>query len=70
MSERISLDGDWRLAFFPEAESPVNRPDDLVAHAGQAIPARVPGNVELDLQRAGILPEPFYAEQYPAAARV
>ena len=60
MFDHTSLDGDWRLAFFPEAESPVHRPDDLMAHAGQTIPARVPGNVELDLQRAGILPEPFY----------
>ena len=31
------------------------------AHAGQAITAHVPGNVELDLQRAGVIPEPFYA---------
>jgi beta-mannosidase len=57
----ISLDGDWRLAFFPEADSPVHGPDDLAAHAPRMIAARVPGNVELDLQAAGIIPEPFYA---------
>ncbi len=57
----LSLDGDWRLAFFPEGESPVKGPDDLATHATQTIPARVPGNVELDLQRAGLLPDPFYA---------
>jgi beta-mannosidase len=61
MPERISLNGDWQLAFFPEVESPIEHPDDLAAHAEQAIPARVPGNVELDLQRAGVIPEPFYA---------
>ena len=41
----ISLDGDWRLAFFPEADSPVHGPDDLAAHAPRMIAARVPGNV-------------------------
>lgn len=29
---------------------------------GEKIPAEVPGNVELDLERAGREPEPFYAE--------
>ncbi len=57
----MRLDGDWRLLFFPEAGLPVKHPDDLAAHADQVIPARVPGNAELDLQAAGILPEPFYA---------
>jgi len=57
----ILLNGDWRLAFFPEAESPVHGPDDLAAHAPRMIAARVPGNVELDLQAAGIIPEPFFA---------
>ncbi|MEJ5197720.1 MAG: sugar-binding domain-containing protein, partial [Anaerolineae bacterium] len=60
MPKRISLDGDWQLVFFPEAESPVHDPADLAAHASQMIAARVPGNVELDLQAAGIIPEPFY----------
>ena len=57
----ISLNGNWQLAFFPEAESPVKHPDDLISHAGQTISAQVPGNVELDLQRAGVIPDPFYA---------
>jgi beta-mannosidase len=61
MSQCISLDGDWQLAVFPEAGSPVRGPDDLADHMSQVVTARVPGNVELDLQRAGILPEPFYA---------
>ncbi|MCX7671391.1 MAG: hypothetical protein N2439_15145, partial [Anaerolineae bacterium] len=56
----IPLDGEWQLAFFPEAESPVRGPADLTAHAAPTIPAHVPGNVELDLQAAGIIPEPFY----------
>ena len=61
MTKRISLDGNWQLAFFPEAESPARHPDDLAACASQAILARVPGNVEIDLHRAEVIPEPFYA---------
>lgn len=42
--ERISLNGEWSLSFVhPETEK---------AHR---IPAAVPGNVELDLERAGLL---------------
>ena len=58
----VSLDGAWRLHFFPQGEPQVAHPDDLAASGIAPIPARVPGNVELDLQRAGLLPEPFYAD--------
>ena len=58
----IDLGGDWRLYHFPEGEPEVDRPDDLAAAGLEPAPARVPGNVELDLQRAGLLPEPFYAD--------
>ncbi len=58
---RISLDGDWELTYFPEGTRQVEHPDDLAAAGLSAIPARVPGNVELDLVRAGRLEEPFYA---------
>lgn len=57
-----SLDGTWTLTAFPERDSPVRHPDDLVHHAGDAVPAQVPGNVELDLQRAGRIADPFYAD--------
>jgi beta-mannosidase len=58
----ISLDGDWQLSYFPEGERRVAHPDDLAAARVPTIPARVPGNVELDLQRAGVIPDPFYAD--------
>lgn len=57
----IDLDGEWRLAF--SKDQPQNIPTTIaeVNTSGLAqIPARVPGNLELDLQRAGLLPEPFY----------
>lgn len=42
--ERISLNGEWNLSFVhPETENT------------HRIPATVPGNVELDLERAGLL---------------
>ncbi len=58
----ICLDGDWQLTYFPEGERQVAHPDDLLAVNAPTIPARVPGNVELDLQRAGVIPDPFYAD--------
>jgi beta-mannosidase len=59
---RIPLDGDWQLTYFPEGECPISHPDDLPATGRRPIPACVPGNVELDLVRAGVIPDPFYAD--------
>ncbi len=54
--QSISLDGEWALYYFEDGPG-VETPE----HPGAAcVPAQVPGNVELDLQRAGLLPEPFY----------
>ncbi len=57
----VSLDGDWQLTYFREGEYAVRHPDDLAAAGAPAVTAQVPGNVELDLQHAGVIPEPFYA---------
>lgn len=54
----MTLDGEWRLSLFPQATTPVRLPSDLTAHP--SISAAVPGNVELDLVRAGLLPEDLY----------
>ena len=61
MTDRFSLDGDWQLAYFLEGEQTIDHPDDLAQAEIPAIPARVPGNVEIDLERAGVIPDPFYA---------
>lgn len=61
MAEKImSLNGEWTLQYAPETkwvpggmEFPADAP---------AISAIVPGNVELDLHRAGIEPEPFFGD--------
>ena len=54
----ISLDGDWELAFWPQPATPVTDPAQMPALAVETVPARVPGNVELDLQAAGRIADP------------
>jgi beta-mannosidase len=60
--QHISLDGDWQLAYAPESRFRIEHPNDLDTTGMEVVPARVPGNVELDLVRAGRLPDPFYAD--------
>jgi len=57
--QRIRLDGEWRLSYFTEGEVEVEHPDGLAQADVATVAAMVPGNVELDLLRAGKLPEPF-----------
>ena len=59
--ERISLDGDWQLTYFSEGAWQIPHPDDLTSVSVDPVVARVPGNVELDLVDAGVIPDPFYA---------
>ena len=52
----VSLDGTWRLDYFPQPDGGAVRTPAIPAH--ETVEAKVPGNCELDLVRAGILPEP------------
>ena len=52
----LSLNGEWSLFYHVESES--MPPESEWAK----IPAMVPGNIELDLARAGIEPDPFFGE--------
>ncbi|MDR1174162.1 MAG: hypothetical protein LBK83_01660, partial [Treponema sp.] len=59
-----SLDGTWKLAVIHQAdfvkmELPVTYP--AVADAG-AIDGTVPGNFEIDLEKAGKIPDPFFGK--------
>ncbi|WP_164821575.1 glycoside hydrolase family 2 protein [Paenibacillus koleovorans] len=59
----ISLNGKWRLTYGRQAAAPdalVAHPDELAASGLPSVEAEVPGNVELDLIKAGLLPEPFH----------
>lgn len=59
---RVELDGEWQLAYGREDQSRVKHPDQLAAAGMASVPAQTPGNVELDLVRAGVIEEPFYAD--------
>jgi len=59
--ERINLGGEWSFAYSLTPLSPEPATLRDVAAQGLAIlPCRVPGNFELDLQAAGVVPEPFF----------
>lgn len=53
----ISLDGAWRLAFFPQPADGAVRSVPVEVPT-ESVEAEVPGNCELDLMRAGLLPPP------------
>ena len=56
----VSLDGTWELKYGPEKPDGPWSPDELLTAEWPTIEAIVPGNVELDLMRAGVLPELSY----------
>jgi beta-mannosidase len=56
----LSLDGEWELFYFAAGEHRIEDPSELDSLELESISAQVPGNVELDMVRAGRLPDPFY----------
>jgi len=59
----ISLDGSWRLFFFPQGKFQVSHPDQLKTQELTSIEASVPGEAALDLSRRGELPaDLFFAD--------
>lgn len=53
----VSLDGTWTLRYGPQTKDAPTDPFELAASSFASLPAMVPGNVELDLMAAGMLPE-------------
>ena len=53
---RVSLNGKWKLFYFPQGKYQITQPDQLRIQGLSPIEASVPGNVELDLSRKGELP--------------
>jgi beta-mannosidase len=59
----ISLDGKWRLFYFPQGKYQIGDPDELKTQGLTSIEASVPGEVALDLSRKGELPaDLFFAD--------
>ena len=51
----LSLNGEWKLDYWPQPDWGAVRTLELPEH--RTVAASVPGNCELDLQKAGLLPE-------------
>lgn len=56
----MTLNGEWKLYYAPEGEYEVSDIRELSSLGIPCISATVPGNVELGLSRAGILPEDLF----------
>lgn len=61
--KKIDLNGEYRLYSYEYQNAP-EKPEQV---SGGWISAIVPGNVELDYQKAGMLPDVFYAQNYKYA---
>lgn len=57
-AESFSLDGDWKLDFWEQKKEAATSPSGMKGIKFQTITASVPGNVELDLLKAGIIENP------------
>ena len=51
----LSLNGEWKLDYWPQPERGAVRTLEIPVH--ETVAATVPGNCELDLERAGVLPD-------------
>lgn len=58
-AEDISLNGAWKLKYFPQSNNIVMTPRQAEVVDGYVIDAMVPGNVELDLLAAGVIEDPM-----------
>jgi beta-mannosidase len=65
----ISLNGTWKLFYFPQGKYHFANPDQLKAQGLTPIEATVPGETALDLSRQGILPKDLYFGENPLNLR-
>ena len=55
----MKLDGAWTLYYAPESDDMPMCPDQIAGSGMACITAQVPGNVEIDLMRAGLEQKPL-----------
>jgi len=60
MTQAIDLEGTWQLAYGPDGDGAIDQFSGSAAGNVDWLEARVPGEVHLDLERAGIIEDPFY----------
>ena len=56
----MNLNSNWKLYYFIDSSIEINNVSDLETKEIPCINATVPGNVELDLSAAGVLPEDLF----------
>jgi len=56
----ISLNGTWKLFYFPQGKHLITNPDQLKTQGLAPLEASVPGEVALDLSRQGVLPADLF----------
>ena len=56
----MNLNGTWKLYYCPEGSHPIASVSELNDSGIPSVPCTVPGNVELDLSAAGILPKDLF----------
>lgn len=54
-AQDLDLNGTWQLSYWQQPIDPVTSPKEMKKMDVHTIPAVVPGNVELDLMKAGLL---------------
>lgn len=59
IASNVSLNGSWDLKFFPQPQIAVISPKGLENVNVKQIEATVPGNVELDMLKAGLISDPM-----------
>lgn len=67
--DKLLLNGnDWELIYVKNsvyaAEKEVSSLRDLRDRGYSSVPASVPGNLEIDLQNAGVINDPFYGDNH------
>lgn len=56
--DAVSLNGNWKLMFWKQGAKAVTAPGEMADIKLQTIDATVPGNVEIDMEKAGIIDDP------------
>lgn len=71
-AKELCLDGDWDLCLLEAVDFDEKKPPKRFKDLKKKnwIPAKVPGNFELDLVRAGLLPDPFFGKNILSLQRL